>query len=214
LSSINKCGKLKKNGLFLVYTSLIQMESIIIKRSPDAQREQSFGCLLIVAIPVIGYLIAMFTAKYTHDVIAFGITAAVFLFPGCFDLIATMIPLKAAMIISDQGLTLSSSKGLYDSFAFWQKFHTKREKLILWENIREFKLMIRNEDFTMCPTDGTGPITIITPRYCLYIENKTRKDDVTFSIHGLNKTPVEIWVLCDQFLKKHGCAEGEQPQAM
>jgi hypothetical protein len=183
------------------------MESIIIKRSPKAQREQSFGCLLIVAIPVIGYLIAMFTAKYRHDVIAYGVTAIVFLLPGCIDLIATIIPLKAAMIISDQGLTLSSSKSLFDSFAFWQRFQDKRKKVILWENISEFKIVIYSRDFTVSTTDGTGSTTYTTPEPHLYIEKKTRKDKITFSIHGLDKTPDEILALCEQFFKKYGRAE-------
>jgi hypothetical protein len=185
------------------------MESIIIKRSPDALRDQSYGCLLAVAIPVIGYSIAMFLTKYTNDGLAYGITAAVFLLLGCIDLIATTISLKAAMIISDQGLVLSSSKGIYDSFAFWQRFQSKRQKLILWENISEFRIVIRYVDFTISPTDGTGPTTYTTPQSQLYIKNKTRKDDVTFSIHGLINPPDEILALCNQFLIKYGCAEGE-----
>ncbi|MEZ2336240.1 hypothetical protein AB6735_11420 [Mucilaginibacter sp. RCC_168] len=183
------------------------MEAIIIKRSPEAQREQGLGCLLIVAIPVIGFLMGMFRSTHTGDTVMYGIIAAVFLLAGSADLVVTMIPLKAAMIISDQGLTLSSSKGIYDSFAFWQRFMGKQEKLILWQNIKELKLVTRNVDFTASPTDGTGPTTYTTPQHYLYIEKKTTKEDVVFSIRGLDKTPDEILALCDQLLKKYGCVE-------
>lgn len=178
------------------------MEPIIIKRSPDANIEASLGCLIVVAIPVIGYLYAMFTARHKYDVITFGIIAIVFLLPSFINFIAAKIPLKAAMIISNEGLVLSPSKSIYDSFAFLRKLQAGREKRLLWENITGFRIEVYYKDYTMSPTDGTGSTTYTVPQHHLCIAGKTKKDEVIFSIHGLEKTPDEILTLCDQFLKK------------
>lgn len=183
------------------------MEPIIIKRSTDANREASLGCLLIVAIPVIGYLYAMLTTRHTHDAVAYGIIAIVFLIPSFIDFISTKIPLKAAMMISKDGVVLSSSKSIYDSFAFLQKFQASRKKQLLWKNITGFELVIYNGSHTVCSTDGTGPTTYTVPKHHLCVAGKTNKVEVIFPVHGLDKTPDEILALCDQFLKASGNAD-------
>ncbi|SFD15816.1 hypothetical protein SAMN05518672_101795 [Chitinophaga sp. CF118] len=183
------------------------MESIIIKRSTDANIEASLGCLLVVALPVIGFLYAMLTANHKYDVIAYGIIIIAFLLPSFINFISTKIPLKAAMIISDDGLMLSPSKSIFDSFAFLRKFQARREKRLLWENIAGFGLVIYNKEYTMSPTDGTGSTTYTVPQHHLCIEGKTKKVEVIFSIHGLDKTPDEILLLCNQFLKEYGYVE-------
>jgi hypothetical protein len=180
------------------------MKPIIIKRSTDANIETSLGCLLVVALPVIGFLYAMLTARHTHDIVAYGIIAIGFLLPSFINFIATKIPLKAAMMISNEGLVLSSSKRIFDSFAFLRKFQAGREKRLLWENITGFRLVIYNKDYTMCPTDGTGPTTYTVAQHHLCVAGKTKKDEVIFSIYGLEKTPDEILALCNQFLKEYG----------
>ncbi|MRG45268.1 hypothetical protein GFS24_09085 [Chitinophaga sp. SYP-B3965] len=176
------------------------METIIIKRSTDAHREASLGCLLLVAIPVVGYLYAMFTTNNSHDALAYGIIATVFLLPFLIDFISTKIPLKAAMIISNEGIALSPSKSLYGSFAFLQKFQARRKKSILWEDITGFSIVIYEGNYTVSPTDGTGSTTYTVPKHQLCIAGKT---NIVFSIHGLDRKPDEILALCNQFLTAH-----------
>lgn len=182
------------------------MEPIIIKRSTDAHRESSLGCLLIVTIPVLIYLYAMLTARHTRDAVAYGIIAIVFLLPAFIDFISTKIPLKAAMMISKDGIMLSRSKGLYDSFAFLQRLAAGREKQLLWENITGFSLVVYEGSYTLTPTDGTGSTTYAVNKPHLCIAGKTNKVEVIFSIHGLDKTPDEILALCGQSLKAHRSA--------
>ncbi|WP_149698760.1 hypothetical protein [Chitinophaga sp. CF418] len=182
------------------------MEPIIIKRSTDANIEASLGCLLAVSIPVTWYLYAIFTARNKYDLLTYGIIAIVFLLPSFINFIATKIPLKAAMKISDEGLVLSPSKSIYDSFAFLQKFKAGAEKRLLWENITGFRLVIYYKEYTMSPTDGTGSTTYTVPRHHLSIIDKTKKEEVIFSIHGLEKTPDEILALCNHFLKEYNCS--------
>jgi hypothetical protein len=183
------------------------MDTITIKRSLDANEEASLGCLVVVALPVIGFLYAMFTARHTNDVIAFGIIAMAFLLPAFINYIAIKIPLKAAMTISYEGLVLSPSRSIYGSFAFLQKIRAGHDKRLLWENITGFRLVIYYKDYTMSPTDGTGPTTYTVPQHHLCIAGKTKKEDVIFSIHGLEKTPDQILALCEQFLKEYRYAE-------
>ncbi|PWV56272.1 hypothetical protein [Chitinophaga sp. S165] len=178
------------------------MEPIIIKRSTDANIEASLGCLLGVSIPVILFLYAMFTARHKYDMIAYGIIAAGFLLPAFISFIATKIPLKAALKISDEGLVVSPSKSIYDSFAFLQKFTARSEKRLLWENIKEFRLVIYYKEYTMSPTDGTGSTSYTIPKYHLCVTDKA-KEEVIFSIHGLEKTPDEILALCNRLLEEH-----------
>jgi hypothetical protein len=185
------------------------MDTITIKRSPDANEEASLGCLVVVVIPVIGFLYAMFTARHRNDAVAFGIIAMAFLLPALINFIATRIPLKAAMMISNEGLVLSPSRSIYSSFAFLKKIRAGRDKRLLWENITGFRLVIYYKDYTMSPTDGTGPTTYTVPRHHLCIAGKTKKEEVVFSVHGLEKTPEQILALCQQFLKEYGYAGNE-----
>lgn len=175
------------------------MEPVIIKRSTDASMEASLGCLLAVSIPVILFLYAMLTASHKYDRITYGIIIMVFLLPSFISFVATKIPLKAALRISDEGLILSPSKNIYDSFAFLQKFKTRYEKKLLWENITGFRLVTYYKQFTASPTDGTGSTTYAVPRHHLCIIEKT-KEEVIFSVHGLERTPEEILTLCSRFL--------------
>lgn len=180
------------------------MESIIIKRSTQPYR--SLVWLFIVLIPVILFFYAMFRVGRNKEGIVFGIIAMVFLLPAIVDFIANkMIPLKAAIMISEQGLTLSYSKGLYDSFAFLQIFQPRRNKLIQWQNITGFKLLVHYKYLTSYPNEGEGTAstTYSVAQHKLCIENKTRNEDVIFSVHDLDRTPDEILTLCSQFLKKH-----------
>ncbi len=106
------------------------------------------------------------------------------------------------MKISDEGLVLSPSRSIYDSFAFLRKFMAGSEKRLLWENITGFRLQIYYKEYTMSPTDGTGSTTYTVPKYHLCVAGKA-KEEVIFSIHGLEKTPDEILALCNRFLSEH-----------
>jgi hypothetical protein len=178
------------------------MESITIKRSTQPRR--SLMLLFIVLIPVALFLYAMLSTHGT-DRFTFGIIAMVFLLPAIIDFIANkIVPLKAAIIVSEQGLALSSSKGLYDSFAFLQVFQSRSKKLIPWHNITGFKLLIHYKYLTSYPNEGEGAAsaTYSVAQHQLCIENKTMEEEVIFSIHDLDRTPDEILTLCNQFLKK------------
>lgn len=183
------------------------MDTIIIKRSSDVNIETGCGCLLAAAIPVILFLYAIFTSNHMRDAAMYGIIAIAFLLPSFISFIAAKIPLKAAMTLSNEGLVLSPSKSTYDSFAFLKRIQAGREKRLLWKSITGFRLVVYYKDYTVSPTDGTGPTTYTVPRYHLCIAGKTKKDEVIFSIHGLDKTPDEILILCDQFLKEYEYAE-------
>lgn len=175
------------------------METIIIKRSTVPYR--SLIWLVVVLLPVTLFLYAMFRA-YPSDYIIFGIIALVFLLPAIIDFIANnIIPLKAAIKISKEGLVLSSSKGLYDSFAFLQVFLPRRRKLIQWQDITGFRLEVNYKYYTSPPGEGeTASTTYSVARHLLYIENKARNEEVIFSVHNLDRTPDEILALCDQSL--------------
>jgi hypothetical protein len=181
------------------------MEPIIIKRETEPYR--SLALLLIVLIPVVFFLYTMSEAHSTVDRIVCGAIAFLFLLPAIVDFIANRIPLKSAIKISEQGLTLSSSKSLYDSFAFLQVFQLRRKKIISWQNITGFRLLTYQASFTSAPTDGTGAETywVAKPQIC--IETKTTSEEVIFSLYGLEKMPDEILVLCNQYLKKFSVAD-------
>jgi hypothetical protein len=179
------------------------MEAIIIKRSTQPYR--SLMWLFIVLIPFGLFLYAMFKTNGS-DRITFGIIALAFLLPAIIDFFANkIIPLKPAILISEQGLTLSSSKNLYDSFAFLQLFQPRNKKLIPWHNIRGFKLSVNYKYLTSYPNEGEGTAstTYAITRHQLSIESKTVNEDLIFSVHDLDKTPDEILALCNQFLKNH-----------
>lgn len=176
------------------------MESIIIKRETVPYR--SLVLLFIVLIPVILFLYAMSDAHGTGDMIACGTIAFLFLLPAIIDFIANKIPLKAAIQISEQALILSSSKGLYDSFAFLQVFQRRRKKIIPWQNIEGFKLLTYYSYFTSAPTDGTSSETYSVAKPQLCIETKINSDEVIFSLHGLEKMPDEILALCNEHLER------------
>jgi hypothetical protein len=181
------------------------MESIIIKR--EAVPYRSLVLLFIVLIPVVLFLYAMSEAHGTGDTIACGTIAFLFLLPAIIDFIANKIPLKAAIRISEQGLTLSSSKGLYDSFAFLQVFQRRRRKIISWQNIAGFKLLTYYSYFTSAPTDGTSSETYSVAKPQLCIKTRTNNEEVIFSLYGLEKMPDEILLLCNQYLEKFSVAD-------
>lgn len=180
------------------------MESITIKRLTQPYR--SLVWLFVTLIPVVLFSYAMFRARRNNYGIAFGIIAMVFLLPAIVDFIANkLIRLKVAIMISEQGLMLSSSKGLYDSFAFLQIFQSQPKKLIQWQNITGFKLLVHYKYLTSYPNEGEGTAstTYSVAQHQLCVENKTRNEDVIFSVHNLDRTPDEILMLCNKFLKKH-----------
>jgi len=149
----------------------------------------------------------MISTHQNNSRIAFGIIAMLFLLPAIVDFSANkLIRLKVAIMISEQGLILSSSKGLYDSFAFLQIFQPQRKKLIQWENITGFKLLVHYKYLTSYPNEGESTVstTYSVALHQLCIENKTRNEDVIFSVHDLDKSPDEILMLCNKFLKNHG----------
>jgi hypothetical protein len=180
------------------------MGSITIKRSTQPYR--SLIWLVVVLIPVVLFSYAMFRSRRSDYGIVFGIIAMVFMLPAIVDFIANkMIRLKAAIMISEQGLMLSSSKGLYDSFAFLQIFQRRRKKLLQWQNIEGFKLLVHYKCLTSYPNEGESTVstTYSIAQHRLHIENKTRNEDLIFSVHNLDRTPDEILTLCNQFLKKY-----------
>ncbi|SFO89635.1 hypothetical protein SAMN05428949_6898 [Chitinophaga sp. YR627] len=185
------------------------MDTIIIKRSTDANIEASLGWLLIVAIPVILFSYAFFTARHKQDAIAYGIIIFVFLLPSIIDFLATCIPLKASIIMSDKGLLLSPGKSIYSCFAFFQKISTRSEKRLLWEDITRFRLVANDREYTICPTDGTGPATYTASIWHLHVDGKTKDDEVVFCIHGLEQTPDKILSLSNHFLKEYRGTENQ-----
>ncbi|WP_448633913.1 hypothetical protein [Pedobacter panaciterrae] len=175
-----------------------------IKRSTQPYR--SLVWLFVTLIPVVLFSYAMFEAHGNNDRIVFGIIAMVFLLPAIVDFIANkLIRLKAAIMISEQGLMLSSSKGLYDSFAFLQIFQFQRKKLIQWQNITGFRLLVHYKYLTSYPNEGEGTAstTYSVAQYQLCAESETRNEDVIFSVHNLDRTPDEILMHCNEFLKKY-----------
>jgi hypothetical protein len=180
------------------------MESITIKRSTQPYR--SLVWLFITLIPVVLFFYAMFRTRGNNYGNAFGIIAMVFLLPAIIDFTANkLIRLKVAIMISEQGLMLSSSKGLYDSFAFLQIFQSQRKRLIQWQNITGFKLLVHYKYLTSYPNEGEGTAstTYSVAQHQLCVENKIRNEDVIFSIHNLDRTPDEILMLCNKFLNRH-----------
>jgi len=180
------------------------MESITIKRSTQPYR--SLVWLFVTLIPVALFSYAMFRARRNNDGIVFGVIALVFLLPAVVDFIANkLIRLKAAIIISEHGLILSSSRGLYDSFAFLQIFQRQRKKVIQWQNITGFKLLVHYKYLTSYPNEGesTASTTYSVAQHQLCVENKTGNEHVIFSVHNLDRTPDEILMLCNKFLEKH-----------
>lgn len=126
--------------------------------------------------------------------------------PAIIDFIANKwIRLKPAIRISEQGLTLSSSKGLYDSFAFLQIFQPQSKKQVQWQDITGFKLSVRYKYLTSYPNEGevSASKTYSVAHQQLCVENKTKTEDIIFSVYDLDRTPDEILSLCNQFLKKY-----------
>ena len=180
------------------------MESVTIKRSTNPFR--SLMWLAVTFIPVVLFSYATYKFRRNSDGIVFGIIAFIFLLPAIIDFIANkMIRLKPAIILSEHRLTLSFSKGLYDSFAFLQIFQRGRKKIIRWQNITGFKLMVHYKYLTSYPNEGEGTAstTYSIAKYQLCIENKARNEDFIFSIHDLDRTPGEILLLCNQFLQNY-----------
>ncbi|ACU62557.1 hypothetical protein [Chitinophaga pinensis] len=179
------------------------MDTIIIKRSTDPNIEASLGWLLVVVIPVILFSYALFTARHRHDAVVYGIIIIVFLLPSLVNFLATRIPLKASIIMSDRELLLSPGKSIYSSFAFWQKIRSGSEKRLLWGDITGFRLMTRDKEYIVSPTDGSGAATYTATRWYLHVDGKTKNDEFIFCIHGLEEAPDKILSLCNHFLKEY-----------
>jgi len=183
------------------------MESITIKRSTQPYR--SVVLLVIVLIPVILFSYAMFDSRGSSS-ITFGIIAILFLLPVIIDFIANrMIRLKAAITLSEHCLILSSSKGLYDSFAFLQIFQRRYEKVIEWQKIKELTLSVHYKYPTSYPDEVSVSTTYSVARHQLCIESNNRNNNIIFSVHDLDEAPDEILRLCNYFLRKYGNDERE-----
>jgi hypothetical protein len=177
----------------------VNMKSVTIKRSTQPYR--SLVWLFVTLIPVTLFFYASFRSRHNNDGITFGIIANVFLLPAMIDFMANkLIRLKAAIMISELGLMLSSSKGLYDSFAFMQIFQPQCKKLIQWQNITGFKLLVHYKYSTSYPNEGEGAAstTYSVAMHQLCIE-LTRNEEVIFSVHELDRSPDEILTLCINF---------------
>lgn len=51
--------------------------------------------------------------------------------------------------------------------------------------------------------EGIASTTYSVAQHQLCVESKTRNEDVISSVHNLDRTPDEILMDCNEFLKKH-----------
>jgi len=163
--------------------------------------------LFVASVPVTLFSYAMLRNFHNHSGMIFGMIAVVFLLPAIIDFIANkVLRLKAAILVSAHGLMVSPSKGLYDSFAFLQIFLPGRKKLIHWQHITGFQLLVQHKYITSYPNEGEGTAskTYSEARHQLCIGQPLENDDIIFSLHDLDRTPDEILAICNQFLREYG----------
>jgi len=179
------------------------MGSVTIKRETYPYR--SIVLLFITSIPIGLFSYAAYDSIGSSSKLTFSIIAGVFLLPALIDFTANkLLPLKPAITISDKGLVLSLSKGIYDSFSFLSIFQKKRKRLISWQDITVIDITVGYQPIISYPNEGETTVNTryAKPQHQLRVQNKTRNQPLLFSLDNLEKTPDEILSLCNQFIKK------------
>jgi hypothetical protein len=174
------------------------MEAICIKRSTNTNR--SILWLLITSIPVALFFYAAYDANKSSDKLMFIVIACVFLLPAIIDFLANkIIPLKTAVMVSEKGIALSASKGIYDSFAFLNFYRTRQ---IRWQSITSVNLSVEYSSITSYPNEGESSVTANYSKvhHQLVIRDNTQIEPVVFSLDNLDVRPDKILELCKQFL--------------